>query len=73
MMGWMSLWMILGLIVFLAAVAGAVYVGLRLTQGDDDEPGAQELLERRLASGEISAEEYAQRQSALRGEPPATA
>jgi uncharacterized membrane protein len=71
MMGWMSLWMVLGLVVFLAAVAGAVYLGLNLTRGDDDDGGAQELLERRLAAGEISPQEYAERQSALGGDPPA--
>jgi uncharacterized membrane protein len=73
MMGWMSLWMVLGLVVFLAVVAGAVYIGIQVTQGNDDDPGPQELLERRLASGEISPEEYAERQSALRGGPPARA
>lgn len=31
---------------------------------------AIELLERRLASGEISAEEYRERRAALTGEPP---
>jgi uncharacterized membrane protein len=72
MMGSMSLWMVLGLIVFLALVAGAVYLVLQLTtQRDDDDPGGQELLERRLASGEISPQEYAERQAALRGDPPA--
>jgi uncharacterized membrane protein len=72
MMGWMSLWMVFGLVVFLAVVAGAVYLGLQLTSGDDD-AGARELLERRLASGEISPQDYAERQSAMRDDPPATA
>jgi choline-glycine betaine transporter len=43
MMGWMSLWMVIGLIVFLAAVAGAVYVGIRLTQRDDEPDGQRKL------------------------------
>jgi uncharacterized membrane protein len=70
-MGFMSLWMFLGLLVFLAVVAGAVYVGIQLTRRDDDHlEGAQQLLDRRLASGEISPEEYAERQSTLRSDPP---
>lgn len=69
MMGWMSVWMVIGLVLFLAAVAAAVYVGIQLTQRDD-EPGALEVLERRLASGEISPQEFAERQATLRGDQP---
>lgn len=69
MMGWMSVWMVIGLALFVAVVAGAVYLGIQLTQRDD-EPGALEVLERRLASGEITPEEFAERQATLRGDPP---
>jgi uncharacterized membrane protein len=69
MMGWMSLWMLLALIVFVAVVAAAVYVAVQLARGDEEPQmeGAKEVLDRRLASGEISAEEYFERESALRG------
>ena len=36
MMGFMSLWMFLGLLLFLALVAGAVYVGIQLSKRDED-------------------------------------
>ena len=69
-MGFMSVWMFLGLLLFLALVAGAVYFGIQLTRRDDDQvEGAQQLLDRRFASGEISPEEYAERQSAMRSDP----
>ncbi len=70
-MGWMSLWMLIGLLVLLAAVAGAAYLAVRagrphVGHGED----ARALLNRRLAAGEISSEEYFDRESALRaGEP----
>jgi uncharacterized membrane protein len=74
MMGWMSIWMVIVFVVFLALVAGAVYVGIQLTQRDEDRlEGAQEVLDRRLASGEISPEEYAERQAVMRRDPPAEA
>jgi uncharacterized membrane protein len=70
MMGWMSVWMVAGLVLFLALVAGAVYLVIQLTRRDpDDLASGQEILERRLASGEISPEEYARRQSTMRGDP----
>ena len=65
-MGWMSLWMLLALAGFVAAAAGAVYLGIVLTRRGDDTVEAHELLERRFASGEIDAEEYAARQRVLR-------
>jgi uncharacterized membrane protein len=70
MMEWMSVWMAVGLIVFLALVAGAVYLGLRLSRRDEDEVGAHEVLDRRFAAGEIDAQEYAERRSALQGDAP---
>ncbi|WP_249011834.1 hypothetical protein [Conexibacter sp. DBS9H8] len=70
-MGFMSLWMLIGLLVLLALVGGVASLAMRsghrhLPPGDD----ARTLLNRRLAAGEITAEEYFERESALRsGEP----
>ena len=70
-MGFMSVWMFVGLLVFLALVAGAVYLGIRLTQRDEDDlESAQEVLDRRLASGELSPEQYADRRAAMQNDPP---
>lgn len=72
MMGFMSLWLLIGLLVLLALAGGVAYLAVRsghphLAAGDD----ARTLLNRRLAAGEITAEEYFERESALRsGEPP---
>ena len=68
MMNAMGLWGLLLLIVLLAGVAVAVFVGVRaarppkLREGDD----ARTQLERRLVSGEISSEEFYELDSALR-------
>lgn len=63
MMG-MSLWMAVGLLVLLAAVGAAVLVGVRALRPHHE--SARELLDRRLATGELSPEEYFERESALR-------
>ena len=71
MMGWMSLWMLIGLLALLALVGGAAYLAVRVRRphvppGED----ARTLLNHRLAAGEINTEEYFERESALRsGEP----
>jgi uncharacterized membrane protein len=71
MMGWMSVWMVIGFLLFVAIVAAAVYLVIQLTRRDqDDLASGQEILERRLASGEISPEEFAERQSIMRGDQP---
>ncbi|MGI8414154.1 MAG: hypothetical protein ACR2LV_10575 [Solirubrobacteraceae bacterium] len=75
MMASMSLWMLIGLLVLLALVAGVAYLAVRagrphVGHGDD----ARAALNLRLATGEISSEEYFERESALRaGEPMRTA
>jgi uncharacterized membrane protein len=68
MMGSMGLWAVLLLIVLLAGVAVAVFVGVKAARKPTsvEGEGARQLLERRLASGEISSEEYYERESALR-------
>ncbi len=71
MMGFMSLWMLIGLLALAALVGGAAYLAVRrgrpqVPSGDD----ARMLLNRRLAAGEITPEDYFERESALRsGEP----
>ncbi len=75
MMGGMTVWALIGLLVLLALVAGAAYLAVRVGPphvGHGEDPRA--LLNRRLATGEISPEEYFERESALRaGEPTGTA
>jgi uncharacterized membrane protein len=72
MMNAMGLWGLLLLIVLLAGVSVAVFVGVKAarTPTVSEGEGARELLERRLASGEISPEEYYELDSALRSGSP---
>lgn len=73
--GGMGLWMVFGIVILLALIAGAVYLGVRaLGSSEPVRPGAREtvesaraILDRRFAAGEISSEEYFERESALRG------
>jgi putative membrane protein len=63
--GW---WVVMGLmmIVFWGLVIGGVVWLIRyLPRGRHGEPTALQLLERRLALGEISVEEYEERRKAL--------
>ena len=67
MMDTMGLWALVVLILLIAGVALAAYAGVRargrrLPTGED----AQEILQRRLASGDITPEEFYERDSALR-------
>ncbi|MBA2513216.1 MAG: SHOCT domain-containing protein [Solirubrobacterales bacterium] len=70
----MGLWMLFGTLTLLGLIAGAVYLGVRAvgstTPGRLAESGAGEsaraVLDRRFAEGEISSEEYFERESALR-------
>ncbi len=68
-MGGMMLWMALGTLLLLALLAGAIYLGIRtgLRGGPRDDPMA--VLDRRFAAGEIDADEYHERASALRSLP----
>lgn len=73
MMGFMSLWMLIGLLALVALVGGAAYLAVRragsqVAAGDD----ARTLLNRRLAAGEITSEDYLERESALRSSEPRT-
>ena len=67
MMGDMALWMLLGLLAVGAVVATAIYLGIRTGVGDAGRSSdALATLRRRLASGEISVEEYREREAAIR-------
>ncbi len=71
----MGLWMLFGVLVLLALIAGAVYLGVRaLGSSGPGQLGTREtgesagaILDRRFAAGEIISEEYFERESALRG------
>jgi len=69
----MGLMMVLGLLLLVVAVGGAVYLGVRAAQPRaEKQPTARENLQQRLAAGQITPEEYFERESALRdSEPPA--
>ena len=73
MMTGMGLMMVVGLLLLAAVVAGAVYLGVRAAQPRvAQQPTARENLQQRLAAGQITPEEYFERESALRdSEPPA--
>ena len=47
-------------------LAGAIYLGVRTGLRDRPRDDARALLDRRLAAGEIDADEYHERMSALR-------
>jgi uncharacterized membrane protein len=68
MMSSMGLWALVLLVVLLAGVAVAVFVGVKAARKPTsvEAEDARQLLERRLASGEITSEEYYERESALR-------
>lgn len=67
MMGGMGLWMLLPLLLLVVVVAGGAYLAVRTLRSVGPEgQEARALLERRLALGEISPEDYFERESALR-------
>lgn len=70
MMGSMGLMMLLGTLALFALIVATVYVGVRLARGSSAGDSARAMLDRRFASGEISAEEYYERESALRSAGP---
>ncbi len=67
MMAGMALLWILALLLLGLVIAAGIFVGVRAAhrlRGDRESP--LEVLERRLASGEISEQEYYERESILR-------
>lgn len=68
MMGGMGAMMLIGLLVLAIVIGLAVYLAVRAAQatGSQSEPTAREVLQQRLARGEITSDEYYERESALR-------
>ncbi len=66
MMGPMGPMMVLGMLVLFALVVAAVYVGVRFSRSAGSGDSARAMLDRRFALGEIDAEDYYERESALR-------
>lgn len=71
MMGGMWVVMLLGAVVVAALIGFAIYLGVRATQPRARAESAQDALERRLAAGEITPEDFFERESALRSAGPA--
>ena len=75
MMGWMGLWVILGLILLVATVAAVAMLTAWMVRRNPAAPvgvpqGGQEagdVLRRRYASGEIDDEEFRRRLAVLEG------
>lgn len=67
MMGGMGLMMLLGLIVVAVVIGVAVYLAVRAAQGGGPhETTAREMLQQRVARGEMTPDEYYERESVLR-------
>ena len=68
MMDTMGLWALVVLVILIAGVALAAYAGVRASRGRQlpTAEDAQQILQRRLASGDITPEEFYERDSALR-------
>lgn len=66
MVGSMGLTMLVCALVVLALVVAAVYLGVRLARRPGADASARAMLDRRFAAGELGAEEYYERESALR-------
>lgn len=64
--GWMWLWGSLMMLTWVAVIGGAVWLIVRSVRGDGRSSStARELLDERLARGEIGVEEYQQRRDLL--------
>lgn len=65
-MGGMGVLMLVGVVLIAIVIGTAIYLAIRAGSGAREQvEGPRELLERRLASGEITPEEYYERESAL--------
>jgi putative membrane protein len=64
--GWMWLWGTLMMLTWAVIIAVAVWLIIRSNRGDGSTRRAKEILDERLARGEISLEEYQERRQALR-------
>lgn len=78
---WSAGWMVVMMIIFVVVIALAVWAVIALTRGNRGSGSAhlppsapptgttaQEILDRRLANGEIEVDEYQRRSEALRGQ-----
>jgi uncharacterized membrane protein len=73
MMGGMGLWMVVVVIAVAAVLGTAIYLGIRAALASRRKPELErprELLGRRLATGEITPEEYYEREAVLRSDEP---
>lgn len=67
MMGGMGLMMLIGLVLIAVVIGVAVYLAVRAAQANGPhETTARETLQQRLARGDITPDEYYERESALR-------
>ncbi|WP_346620004.1 hypothetical protein [Blastococcus montanus] len=66
--GWMLFWALVGVALLVIAVLAAIrLVRRRPTARPDEAAGAQEVLRRRYAAGEIDRDEYVRMQRDLSG------
>lgn len=63
--GWY--WGIVMMVVFWGGLGAIVYLAFRGRAVDGGRPSARELLDARLANGELSEEEYQRKRSVLEG------
>ena len=70
MMGGMGTMMLIGLLLLAIVIGLAVYLGIRATQTREPreprQPTPRERLQHRLADGEITPDEYCEREAVLR-------
>lgn len=60
-------WGVAMMIVFWGAIVAIVYFAFRGRANDERRPSAREVLDERLAKGELSEEEYERKRAALEG------
>ena len=60
-------WGVVMMIVFWGAIVAIVYLAFRGSANHEHRPSARELLDERLAKGELSEEEYERKRAALEG------
>ena len=63
-------WGVAMMVVFWGVIVAIVYLAFRGRPVDGGRPSARELLDARLATGELSEEEYERKRAALEGRAP---
>ena len=66
MVGGMLLWALIGLVLLVLGVMTAVWLGKRLVSGQS-QSGAEDVLRRRYAAGEVDRQEFLRVQQDLMG------